>query len=115
MSYWVYLKDDEGLVDVPRHQEGGTVQVAGSTQAELNVTYNYAEYYYEHLDEEDGLRALDGEKADDWIEALEDAVDELGTETTEDYWESTPGNAGRALQILLNWARRYPEAHFEVS
>lgn len=116
MSYRVYLHDDDGEpCQVNRHQEGGTVAVDGTTDAELNVTFNYAEYYYDHLDDEDGLRALDGERAGDWIDDLEEAVEKLGTETTDDYWESTPGNAGRALEILLNWARRYPEATFEVS
>ena len=32
-----------------------------------------------------------------------------------DYWAPTPGNAGYALNILLDWARQYPEATFDAT
>lgn len=115
MSYWVELKDDDGeFCQANRHREGGTVEIAGTTDTKLNVTYNYSEYFYEHLDDENGLRALDGDRAEAWIDELESAVEQLGTDQADDYWESTAGNAGHALNILLRWARMYPDARFEV-
>lgn len=116
MSYWVYLKDDDGgMVPVPRHSSGGTAAVAGVTQAELNVTYNYSDHFYDTLDEDDGLRWLDGKTAKDVEDDLRAAVDELGTDQDEDYWNDTAGNAGHALSILLDWAQQHPDATFEVS
>lgn len=116
MSYWVYLNGEDGAaVEAPRHAEGGTVAVGGVARAELNITYNYSEHYYATLDEDDGLRWLDGRKAKDVEPALRKAVDELGTEQSDDYWDGTPGNAGHALSILLDWAQQHPEATFEVN
>ena len=30
-----------------------------------------------------------------------------------DYWAATPGNAGKALNILLKWAKQFPDATFK--
>jgi hypothetical protein len=62
-----------------------------------------------------GIHWLNKKKASKTIERLEEAVKELGTEKSNNYWESTPGNAGYALSILLKWAKQYPDAIFEVS
>jgi hypothetical protein len=126
MSYWVYLRDDAGnLVEVPRHAEGGTVAVAGTPTAELNVTYNYSRYYKRTFSyilflegrevSDAGIRWLDGKPAGETTSVLEQAVSILGTDQSDDYWEATEGNAGHALSILLDWATQHPEATFEVS
>jgi len=115
MSYWVYLEKGGGPVNVPTHTEGGTYAVGGINKAEINITWNYSKYYYRHLDEEDGIRWLHGKVARDTIERLALAVLILGTERDDDYWASTPGNAGYALSILLGWAREYPDAEWRVS
>lgn len=101
-------------VQVERFQDGGTYAVGGSTEASLNITYNYSPFYYNHLDKENGLRFLNGKRAGDVIKALEYAVSALGTTRDNDYWASTPGNAGAALAVLLSWARQYPDAIFSV-
>lgn len=124
--------DAEGnICDVESHQEGGVVQVGGSSEASLNVTYNYAWFYFHFLDQENGIRALNGQRAGDWIERLEKAVEVLGDKQyveypdgfmlggknpkgVVNYWAPTPGNAGHALSILLTWAKQHPDAHFEV-
>ena len=31
-----------------------------------------------------------------------------------DYWAPTPGNAGDALNILLEWAREFPKGVFTI-
>lgn len=114
MSHWVYLNDKNGPVQVDRHSEGGTYVYGGIAQAELNITYNYAKDMWRTLGE-GGVASLHGKRAGDVIEILAAAVETLGTEQDQDYWAATPGNAGYALSILLGWARRYPEAVFEVS
>jgi len=136
MSYWVYLmylnKNNphypEGVwepLTVRRHYgEGGTYAFStesqfggreyGSTKAELNVTWNYSKFYYAYLDKEEGLKWLDGKKAKEVIPRLKEAVHILGTKRSFDYWDSTNGNAGFALAILLDWAQQHPNGVFEV-
>jgi alanyl-tRNA synthetase len=53
-------------------------------------------------------------KAKDTIEGLENAVKVLGLVTSDNYWEATKGNAGYALNVLLSWAKQYPEAEWMV-
>jgi hypothetical protein len=116
MSYWVSLNDAEGRhCVVDSHVEGGTHVLGGTTEADLNITYNYGAFFRTHLDKENGLRALHGQKAGDWIEPLAVAVKALGTEAADIYWAATPGNAGRALSVLLKWAQQHPDATWEVS
>lgn len=115
MSWWVYLYGDgPDALEVPTHSEGGTHVMGGIGRAELNITWNYSEWYYQELDRKDGLQWLKGKKAKDCMERLERAVTALGTNQNSDYWKSTRGNAGYALNILLGWARLHPEGVFEV-
>ncbi|GAH37846.1 unnamed protein product [marine sediment metagenome] len=115
MSWWVSLEKNNKSVKVENFTAGGTYPIGGTDEAELNITYNYSEFYYRYLDKENGLKWLHQRKAKDCIERLENAVGVLGTKQYEDYWSSTKGNAGYALNILLSWARKYPEAKFGVS
>jgi len=110
MSYDIGLFDNhKSMVQVERYTEGGCYQVDGSTNAKLNITYNYSWFFHEYLDNKTGLRWLYGKKAIDTIDRLQVAVNKLGTEQWKDYWAPTPGNAGHALNILLRWARQHPE------
>lgn len=113
MSYDVSLERDGRPVEVQQHSEGGTYVIGGTNSAELNITYNYSPYFYEHLDKDKGLRWLYGRKAKDCITRLEQAVKALGTKQSHDYWEKTAGNAGYALNILLGWAKQHPDAMFD--
>jgi hypothetical protein len=136
MSWWVYLKDENGnIVQVESHQEGGTyiafrryelpipneenvctsIDVAGNTEAKLNITYNYGKFYRQVLNETDSLWCLNNKRAKDCIKLLANAIDVLTVERDEDYWKATSGNAGYALSILLSWALAYPEAILYVS
>jgi len=115
VSWWVYLQDLKGNnVRVDTFSEGGTYVLGGSDEAELNITYNYGLFYRQHLDREEGLRWLDGKKARKAIKRLEAAVAALGTEREGSYWDSNPGNAGYALNVLLTWAKEHPKAVFIV-
>ena len=115
MSFWVYLHNKEGkIVEVDNHTEGGTYSVFGTDNAELNITYNYSKHYYEHLNNTQGLRYLHEKKAKEVISDLERTVKILGTKRDNDYWNPTEGNAGYALNILLEWAKQNPDAIFIV-
>lgn len=158
------------------HSEGGTYVMGGTNEASLNITYNYSKFYYETLDNEDGLRWLHGKLAgetvdklfhavkvlsvdrftgehlvinadltwgqlsgnkpsiqqqefinrylpnfpdQDDVELLSKSVKELGKSlkvlyNTGGYWKATPGNAGHALNILLNWAIQCPNGKWQV-
>ncbi len=138
MSYDIHLSNPgrERSVIVNHFKEGGTQPLNGTNEADLNITYNYGWFFFHLLDKDKGLRWLYGKKAKDCIKRLENAVKELGTnryyrhpdgfkfnndkehdfETESmihDYWAPTPGNAGYALNILLEWAREHPEAVFD--
>jgi hypothetical protein len=116
MSHDVSLLDENGKpVIVENHSEGGTYVVGGTTEACLNITYNYGSFYYEFLDKEKGLEWLDDKKASETISQLKHAIQELGTTRDSNYWSSTSGNAGYALNILLSWAKQYPNAIWEVT
>ena len=106
MSWDISLENDRGPVVVDRHAEGGTYPLGGTTRAELNVTYNYADLF--------PFRELDGQRAGDTRERMREAIAVLGTQRDQDYWTPTPGNVGHALEILLAWADQYPEATWRV-
>lgn len=54
MSYDIYLKDpvtnDVCQLESAHFMRGGTYAVGGTQEAWLNITYNYAPYYYEATD-----------------------------------------------------------------
>ena len=98
MSWWIALKDENGSVvetDTIR-QEGGTQIMGGTTEAELNVTYNYGKHF--------SFSQLNGLSAKEAAPKIKYAVDKLGNETNEDYWKPTEGNVKAALQTLLDFA-----------
>jgi len=124
MSTDVELVDEKGkkcLVD--KHKEGGTYDIEGTTKAELNITYNYAWFYYKFLDKKKGLHYINGKKAKDCIPKLKKCIRELTTPRTfgcgvhnynKDYWAPTAGNACHAIKILLKWAEQHPNAKFKT-
>ena len=112
MSYSVWLKDDKnGIVEVEDHQEGAIFALGGSNLAEMNITYNYSKVYCLF---DWKPRELDGKRARDTIPKLQEMVDKLGTRQYKDYWAPTPGNAGHAVNVLLQWAKQYPDATWKV-
>lgn len=86
------------------HLAGGTLAVGGTREAWLNITYNYGGLFRKHL-HTDGLAGLSGKTPDQMIPLLDKAIDVLGTYTSDNYWDPTPGNAGAALTALRQLAR----------
>lgn len=111
MSYDVYLTDPvsgETLnVDVAHQLRGGTYAMGGTSEAWLNITYNYGEHFRSVLGD-DGIRWLYGKTAVDTIQNLQEAADALKNDASEDYWEATEGNAKRALLSLIALAKMLP-------
>lgn len=116
MSYDIHLEDKNGQrIEIETHQRhGGTYALGGTSEAWLNITYNYSQFYRQYLDAEKGIRVLYGKRVVESIPLIEKAIAALGTERSSDYWEPTPGNAGAALNDLLEIARMAgPDAVFQ--
>lgn len=130
MSYDINLTDPvtgETLqLDALHHMRGGTYAVGGTTEAHLNVTWNYATHYYRvfkpaplrpgvdkyHANEGGtvgGIRSIYGLTGAESTPVLQSAIDQLGDDTHPYYWEPTEGNAKRALTQLLALAKMRPD------
>ena len=116
MSYDIELQDPvthETLqLDAPHHMKGGTYCLGGTTNAELNVTYNYAKHY--HGLGENGIRSLGGMSGAASIPLLQAAADKLGDDVDDDYWKPTEGNAKQALLQLIALAQMRPDGVWSV-
>ena len=111
MSYDIELRDSLGCtmrLNAPHQLKGGTFVLGGTTNCKLNVTYNYAEHYYRVMGEK-GIRTIYGMTAAASVPVLEAAIDALGDDVSENYWESTEGNAKQALLHLLALAKLGPD------
>lgn len=112
MSYDIYLRDGVTreclLLEAPHHMRGGTYMVGGTLRAHLNVTYNYSRHLYRVFGD-GGIRSLYGMTGAESIPVLQSAIGKLGDDVAEDYWESTEGNAKRALKQLLALAQMRPD------
>ena len=119
MSWWIYLKALDGkTLMVEPFQGGGTYilydEPPEEVKAEFNITFNYSKWFRQYLDHKEGLEWLYGKKAIDTIPRLMSAIEWLGTNQSDDYWEATSGNAGFALQTLLRIAEQQPKGIWEL-
>ena len=80
----------------------------------LNVTYNYGAIIRRVMPP-NGIRGLDGMMAVDSIPVLEKGIAQLGNDVDDNYWESTEGNAKKALYGLLALAKLRPDGVWEIS
>ena len=112
MSYDITLNDPvTGEViefDYPHQIRGGTYAMGGTTEAWINVTYNYSKHYYRVLGEK-GIRSIYGKTGAESIPMLESAIAALGDDVSDNYWDATEGNAKKALYGLLAFARMRPD------
>ena len=95
-------------LDEPHHMRGGKYAMGGTTEAWLNVTYNYAKDYYRVMGK-DGIRSIYGMTGAESIPVLTQAIEHLDDDVADDYWEPTEGNAKRALLQLLALAKMRPD------
>ncbi len=113
MSYDIQLNDPVSgkvLHSQSKHQiTGGTYCIGGTTELQLNITYNYSKHFYQIIDIEKGIRVIYGMSGAESIPILEDAILQLKTDTDTDYWKATEGNARQALCGLLALAQMRPD------
>ena len=111
MSYDIYLLDPEtgkGIdLKEPHYLRGGTYAAGGTTEAWLNITYNYSKYFYAALGAK-GIRTIYGMTGQESIPILQTAANLLSGEPDKDYWAATEGNAKKALLSLIELAKAAP-------
>lgn len=144
MSYDIYLRDrvtkETVHFDTPHQMTGGTYAVGGTTEAWLNITYNYSQWYYK-----DGVFPDRGEKGKDFhngltgirsiyglsgadsipvlehaIKALESMTEDLSDKEIQEYkdggaggyWTPARANAIKPLYQLLAMAKMRPDAEW---
>lgn len=112
MSYDISLVDlvtRETLeVESPHQMRGGTYVLGGTSEAWLNITYNYGRFYREVFGEK-GIRTIYGMTGAESIPVIKAAMDKLGDDVDPDYWKPTQGNAKKALAGLLALAQMRPD------
>lgn len=116
MSYDIELRDPKTReviqFDKPHQERGGTYALGGTSEAWLNVTYNYSKHFYRTMGRE-GIRRLYGLTGKQAIGILEKAISKLGGDVSGNYWEATEGNAKEALKSLLVFAKLRPDGIFD--
>lgn len=134
MSYDISLKDpvtNETLCAKFNHEmTGGTYTIGGTNELWLNITYNYARWYYHTgvfaatKEESKGIRTIYGKSGAESIPILQHAINTLQAleeDITEEerlkyisygadgYWLPTRENAIRPLYQLLSMAQFRPD------
>jgi hypothetical protein len=112
MSYWASLNDKNGTVNVTPHTEGGTITLGGSSIAEVNITYNYAEVFGLFQFSVRDLNGKTGLESQAELTRLAGILQDRPYKA--DYWAPTPGNAGHVIHVLLAWAKQHPNATWIV-
>ncbi len=87
---------------------GGTYAPNGTHLAELNITYNYSNFFRD-LFGEGGIRRLYGMTIKDSIPVLMEARDKLNGNPGADYWIATEYNVRKALTNMLLLAVMAPQ------
>ena len=131
MSYDICLNDpvtgDTLELPEPHFMRGGTYAIGGTTEARLNVTYNYARHFYRVFEElpapstkapawlhqqgepVGGIRTIYGLTGAESLIVLDRAIARLKDGVSSNYWEGTEDNAKRALMQLRALATLRPD------
>ena len=134
MSYDITLKDpvthEVIEFDEPHQMKGGMYAIGGTKEAWLNITYNYANYYYDAAEGDDrffgklwydepknlGIRGIYGKTGAESIPMLQEMVERIKHMPDEEcpadckgYWKPTAENAVRPLHYLIAMAKMRPD------
>lgn len=138
MSYDISLRDpvtkETLCMGSPHQMKGGTYAIGGTDEMWLNITYNYADWYYmdgvfgKEGDENKGIRTIYGLSGAESIPVLKHAIETLENSDKEiseeerkqheeqgatGYWMPTKENAIRPLYSLLAFAQMRPDGIWE--
>ena len=138
MSYDISLCDpvthEELHTEETHHMTGGMYALGGTTEMWLNITYNYADWYYRPgvfartKKASKGIRTIYGMTGAESIPVLKKAIKKLESLTVDisekerrkceeqgatGYWMPTRANAIRPLYQLLAFAQMRPDGVWE--
>ena len=99
------------------HMKGSTYVIGGTRDASLNITYNYSGFYHRVFPTREGtdgqvvggIRYIYGMTGQDSVPVLSSAIQQLGSDVTDNYWDATEGNAQVQLAHLLVMASAHPD------
>lgn len=117
MGWCIYLVDSvtREVIKLPfKHQIYGSNNCIGGTdELWVDITYNYSRIYREKTN---GLSLdyLHNKFAYETFDFLENLINSLGDDVSDDYWEATEGNAKKSLHQLLTFARMRPNGIWKV-
>lgn len=117
MGYDIYIVDKAGnkLHSPVKHNiRGSTCCVGGTTDLWLAVTYNYSKQFIKAFEQPDGIGCLNGKPSMTAITMIHDAMNRLGDDVTDRYWDSTEGNAKAALANLIQLCALGADGYVEV-
>ena len=117
MSYDISIVDEKGKQmqsPIKHNIIGGTYCVGGTTDLWLSVTYNYHQQFKKAFEQPDGIRCLNGKPCMTAMMMIRRAMDKLGDDVTNRYWDSTDGNAKEALANLLKLCALGCDGYVEV-
>jgi hypothetical protein len=116
MSYDLYIVDDDGntmrLGKTTHDIMCGTYVLGGTNEAHINITYNYAPFFKTVFGDE-GIRTLYGRKVSETFKPLLEAANKLHGRPADNYWESTEGNARKALIDCIALSLLFPEGTWQ--
>lgn len=137
MSFDISLRDpvtkETIHFDILHQMRGGTYAVGGTSEAWLNITYNYSRWYYkegvfpDNGEDYRGIRSIYGLSGAESIPVLENAIktlEDMSEDLTEEeiknyeehdikgYWLPTRENAIKPLYQLLAMAKIRPDAEW---
>ena len=94
--------------EAPHFIRGGNYVANGTTEAWLNVTYNYGNHFRRIFGEE-GIRTIYGMTGAESIPIIKNAISQLSDDISPNYWEPTDGNVKKVLLSLLSFAQMRPD------
>lgn len=117
MSYDIRLKDPMTGKTIefnePHQIRGATYQLGGSSEAWLNVTYNYGGIFQRAFGSTEGIRSIYGMSGDESLQVLNKAILSLKDDVSDNYWDATDGNAKRVLLHLRAFATMRPDGEWD--
>lgn len=85
----------------------------GTDELWLNITFNYRDKFKKAFETDNGIHCLTGLSGAEAIPILDKAISNLGDDVSDNYWESTEGNAKRALIGLKALCQMRPDGEIE--
>lgn len=109
MGYSINIisSDDGNVIELSHAQErnGSNIAIGGTSHCSIDITYNYARWFYQHVCPELGIRKLYGMTVQDSVPLLVSSMASIpAEEPSSNYWDATAGNARAALGELLKMA-----------